>query len=83
MTIEEIINAWSKEAQAFRYCRTAAVFRILSDKIQIITDMPGFWIGHHGKIIFKYQQILKDNGYISKTEFIDIGSGFEIKFLYD
>ena len=82
MTLEEIINDWSKEAQAFRYCRTAAVFRILADKIQIITDKPGLWIGHHGKIIFKYQQILKDNGYISKIEFIDTGSCFEVKFLY-
>jgi hypothetical protein len=83
MTLEEIINDWSKEAQAFPYCRTAAVFRILPDKIQIITDRPGLWIGHHGELIFKYQQILKDNGHISKTEFIDIGKGFEIKFLYD
>ena len=38
MTIEEIINAWSDEAQVARYCRTASVFRILPDKIQIITD---------------------------------------------
>ena len=83
MTIEEIINDWSNEAQAFRYCRTAVVFRILPDKIQIITDRPGLWIGHHGKIVFKYQQILQANGYISKTEFIDIGSSFEVKFLYD
>lgn len=83
MTIEEIINDWSKEAQAFRYCRTAAVFRILSDKIQIITDRPGLWIGYYGEIIFKYQQILKDNGYTSNTEFIDLGKGFEIKFLYE
>lgn len=83
MTIEEIINAWRDEAQVARYCRIASVFRILPDKIQIITDRPGFWIGGQGKIIYKYQQLLKDNGYTNKIEFIDIGKGFEIKFLYD
>ena len=83
MTIEEIINAWSDEAQVACYCRTAAVFRILPDKIQIITDRPGLWIGFHGKILFKYQQMLKDNGYTSNTDFIDIGKGFELKFLYE
>ena len=83
MTIEEIISAWSDEAQVFRYCRIATVVRILPDKIQIITDRPGFWIGSHGKIIYKYQQLLKDNGYTNKIEFIDIGKGFEIKFLYE
>lgn len=83
MTIEEIINAWSDEAQVVRYGRTAAVFRILPDKIQIITDRPGLWIGHHGKIIFKYKQMLKDNGYTSNTEFIDTGAVFKVKILYD
>ena len=83
MTIEEIINAWHIEAKADIHCLSTTVIQITSDKIRIITDRPGLYIGHHGSIVFKYTQIIKDNGFTQNIEFIDTGSGQQVKFLYD
>jgi len=72
-TLKEIIMDWYNEAGLNP--RETIAFHCCEGKLYIITQYPGIMIGYRGKLVFKYEEILKENGYGYKISFVDIFSG--------
>ena len=66
----DIIKDWKKEA-GVRPLDETTLFHVCKNTIYIITSKPGLFIGYHGKLVDKYRQLIKDNGYDENIEFVD------------
>ena len=73
-TIKDIIWEWKTETKIKPWEETIAIHQC-GDTLFIITKRPGVFIGYHGVLVDKYQDMLKENGYDLKIHFVDICSG--------
>ena len=72
-TIEEIMDEWMDEAKIATNRKVAV--HVHHRKVFVITDVPGAFIGFEGRLVKKYQKILRANGFGQNVKFIDISRG--------
>lgn len=79
MSLEEIVREWRKEAIRLSPSRCIVVVPV-EDIIYIVSDRSGLLIGYHGRLVDKYKNILRENGYSQRVVFIDTFVG-DVKVL--
>ena len=74
-SIKEIVAEWKDEVGIKSFEETVAVHKE-GDKLFIITQSPGRFIGRHGDLVEKYKGIMRANEHeINLISFVDLFVG--------
>ncbi len=74
-SIKEIVADWKDEIGIKPYQETVAIHKD-GDRLFIITQSPGRFIGIHGSLVDKYKERMRANGYeINMISFVDLFVG--------
>lgn len=56
--MEEIILQWKREALGTGSIYDMTLFHVEGNTLYLFTKYPGLFIGYHGKLVNKYEEIL-------------------------
>ncbi len=75
LELKEIMENWKKESGIKAYFGETIAAHSCGDTLFVITRYPGWFIGKCGVLVDKYRNILRENGYPHKVEFVDLFCG--------
>ena len=80
-SLVSIFEDWKREIGGVDFLlKENVAIHIENGVLFIITRCPGYFIGLHGRMIEKYQKIMKESGYDLKIQFVELGLHYVAEF---